>query len=309
MSKRASVATMIVAIAIFLGTIIFVPLQTRIVASAAEEMTGGPLLAMGHIGSVQIGSTGQADWLQSGIWVLRVLPSSAQPGNPQAQFIARFEMVKPDGTAMHVHKIYGFKATEMTQEGNSTDVIKGTATVTLKDGPVADVPLTIKVFNSAVVGFWIGPDKVDGHFGSGPVYGLLSTNSKAVMQDMHSMMQGMIGQGGGQNSTTGSTPQSNTIKMSAKEVDEVYRWSNETTINPTLKLVANANNVIQIANPTDTKHELVIESNDTELASSGDIAPDSSGQLMFKPSMAGTFEYHCEYHPDTMKGTIEVTNQ
>jgi plastocyanin len=169
----------------------------------------------------------------------------------------------------------------------------------MKDGPVSDVPVTIKVFNNAVIGFWIGPDKVDGHFGTSPVYGVLSTNSQAMMKEMHSLMQGM-------DSSMGSS-QNNTINMSAKEVDEVYRWSTDAGINPTLKLVANANNVIQIQNPTDEKHELVIESDDTELASSGDIGPDSSGQLTFKPTMTGTLEYHCEYHPDTMKGSIEVT--
>jgi hypothetical protein len=228
-----------------------------------------------------------------------MLPSS-DTDHPAAWLIARFAMVQPDGTAMHSHNIYNFKASEMTQEGNSTNVLKGTATVTMKDGPVSDVPITVKVFSNAVIGFWIGPDKVDGHFGTGPVYGVLSTNSRAVMQEIHSLMQGMGGSMG--------TSQANIIKMSAKEVDEVYRWSTDAGINPTLKLVANANNVIQIQNPTDEKHELVIESDDTELASSGDIGPDSSGELTFKPTMAGTLEYHCEYHPDTMKGTIEVTS-
>lgn len=97
--------------------------------------------------------------------------------------------------------------------------------------------------------------------------------------------------------------------MSAKEVDEVYRWADSNgTINPTLKLVANTDNIIKIKNPTDEKHELVIESNGRELASSGDINPDSSGQLTFKPTMTGTFGYHCEYHPETMKGTIQVAS-
>ncbi len=102
--------------------------------------------------------------------------------------------------------------------------------------------------------------------------------------------------------------QDNVIKMRAKEVDEVYRWTaaSDGSINPTLKLVANTNNIIQIKNPTDEKHELVIESNGRELASSGDINPDSSGQLTFKPTVTGTLGYHCEYHPETMKGTIQV---
>jgi plastocyanin len=204
-------------------------------------------------------------------------------------------MVKPDGTGAHSHSIYNFNATEMSQEGNSTTrVLKGTATVTMKEGPVTDVPLTIKVFNNAVVGLWIGPDKVASHFGTGPVYGTLSTSSKAAMKSM--------------DGTSGSVAsnQTSAIKMSAQEVNETYRWSTSDGINPTLKMTANADNAVQIANPTDAKHELVIESNGKELASSGDIAPNGSGQLAFKPTAAGTFEYHCEYHPDTMKGTVEV---
>lgn len=47
---------------------------------------------------------------------------------------------------------------------------------------------------------------------------------------------------------------------------------------------------------------------ETDLASSGDIEPETSGGLTFKPAMTGTVEYDCEYHPDTMKGIIEVTS-
>jgi len=47
---------------------------------------------------------------------------------------------------------------------------------------------------------------------------------------------------------------------------------------------------------------------ETDLASSGDIEPETSGELTFKPAMTGTFEYHCEYHPETTSGIIEVTS-
>ena len=43
-----------------------------------------------------------------------------------------------------------------------------------------------------------------------------------------------------------------------------------------------------------------------ELTTSGDIEPDSSGELSLSPNMAGTLQYYCEYHPNTMKGIIEV---
>jgi uncharacterized protein YndB with AHSA1/START domain len=301
MNAKATVATMIIAITVIAGAVLAFPLQSGFhiaLASDASTAMGEMHLAKGQIGSVQSGATGQPEWIQTGIWVLK-MNTSTDSEHPAAKLIARFEMVKPDGTAMHVHKIYNFESSSMTQEGNSTNVLTGTATVTMKNGPVSDVPVTIKVFNNAVIGLWIGPDKVDGHFGTGPVYGTVSTNSKAVMEDLHSMMQG-------KGSTDGAG--ANTIKMSATEVNEVYRWSSDDGINPTLKLLSNTNNVIRIQNPTDEVHELVIESDDKELATSGDIHAESSGQLVFKPTMTGTFEYHCEYHPDTMKGTVEVTN-
>jgi cupredoxin-like protein len=295
MNPKATIAPIIAATVVVIATVLLLPFQSDHNASASDTMMSEDQTARGQIASIQLGSTGQPEWIQAGIWVIRMHPSSDTPW-----LIARFDMIKPDGTATHSHKIYDFSLSEMTREGNSTAVLRGTATVSMRDGPVSEVPITVKVFNNAVIGFWIGPDSVDGHFGTGPVYGTLSTNSQAVMKDIHLLMQGMV------NST--DADQTNTIELSALEIDEVYRWSTDAGTNPTLTLIANTENVIQIQNPTDEKHELVIESDDIELASSGDIAPDSSGQLTFKPAMTGTFEYHCEYHPDTMKGTIEVNN-
>jgi plastocyanin len=108
-----------------------------------------------------------------------------------------------------------------------------------------------------------------------------------------------------------SSSSSNTIQLSVKEESgDVYRWissSSAGTINPTLKVSPNTVNIIKIQNPTDTKHELIIDTNVHSL--SGDINPNSSGQLSFKPTMIGTFTYHCEYHPLTMKGIIQVVNE
>ncbi len=113
--------------------------------------------------------------------------------------------------------------------------------------------------------------------------------------------------------TTTNASASNTLQLSVKEVTNgVYRWingSNAAADNPTLKVFKNANNVIKIQNPTDTKHELIIDTGADVLPSSDDIKPDSSGQLSFKPTTTGTFTYHCAYHPYTMKGTIEIVNK
>jgi plastocyanin len=111
-------------------------------------------------------------------------------------------------------------------------------------------------------------------------------------------------------STTSATTSNNTIQLSTKEVKEVYNWidTRNGASNPTLKVFVNASNIIKIQNPTDTKHELIIDTGADVLPSSDDINPNSSGQLSFKPTTTGTFTYHCAYHPQTMKGTIQVVS-
>jgi hypothetical protein len=73
-------------------------------------------------------------------------------------------------------------------EGNTTYVFEGTATLTMRDGPVSNVPLTIKVFNGAAVAMWIGPDRIDSHFGQDLVYGTLSASSREVATNMREGM-------------------------------------------------------------------------------------------------------------------------
>jgi plastocyanin len=110
--------------------------------------------------------------------------------------------------------------------------------------------------------------------------------------------------------TTSASSTDSVIKLSAKEVKSgVYSWIDNTTgkSNPTLTVAANSNNTITIQNPTDTKHELIIDTGADVLPSSDDIAPHGTGQLAFSSNMTGsTFTYHCAYHPFTMKGTIHI---
>ena len=172
-----------VGIAVVLSAALILHFQAGQNASAADTgmMMGEAQLAKGQIASVQLGTNGQPEWIQSGFWVMRMLSPSSGSDQPTAWLIAKFSMVRPDGTAMHSHIIYNFTTSEMTMEGNSTNVLKGFATVTMKDGPVSGVPLTIKVYNGAVIGIWIGPDKVDGHFATSPIYGILSPHSRESM--------------------------------------------------------------------------------------------------------------------------------
>jgi plastocyanin len=108
-------------------------------------------------------------------------------------------------------------------------------------------------------------------------------------------------------SITNTAAATGAIQLSAKEASGDYRWINAANgaINPTMNFAVNTNKIIQIQNPTDTKHQLIIDVNGKQLTS-GDIASDNSGLLSFKPGVTGAFQYHCLYHPTTMKGIFQV---
>jgi hypothetical protein len=115
--------------------------------------------------------------------------------------------------------------------------------------------------------------------------------------------------------TTTITLTENIVQVNATEINEVYRWQINGQINPDLRLLANTAYTFTLQNPTDTKHELIIaDSQGKELATSGEIQPGSSGILNFKTNTTSSGDgnmlgYHCEYHPDLMKGAIQTVNQ
>ena len=108
-----------------------------------------------------------------------------------------------------------------------------------------------------------------------------------------------------QNENTPNTT-ANHIEISVIEVDKAYRWSSSSGINPTITLTVNMANAIQFTNPTDTKHSFIIEQNGTAILATKDLGPGLSGKISVKPTKTGVFEYHCKYHPDTMKGILNV---
>jgi hypothetical protein len=122
---------------------------------------------------------------------------------------------------------------------------------------------------------------------------------------------------------------SSSIELTAKLVDNQYRWigSNNST-NPTLNITSGVDNQITIKSieGDQEEHELIIEgvsaatagggnSDDEEgeeLVASDEIEDGSSATVNFNPSDGDTndyqsIEYYCEYHPDTMRGKIQIS--
>jgi carboxymethylenebutenolidase len=126
--------------------------------------------AIGTIANVQY-EDGSPSWVLSGLWKLGVhLPSSEDSSSTaKTNFVASFMMVRTDGTAMHSHRIYDFEMLNWSIDGE-TKTFSGTGTVTLRDGPKTDVPMSITIKNNGIMMIDIDSSVVD-HFGSDPIYG------------------------------------------------------------------------------------------------------------------------------------------
>ena len=100
--------------------------------------------------------------------------AAAAAGNlTTARFNAMFNMVMTNGSAMHKHAIYNFELMNMSNPNNTTSVFNGIATITMKDGPVDNVPLSVKRIDDNVISIWADPAKVNNHFGNTPIYGTI----------------------------------------------------------------------------------------------------------------------------------------
>jgi hypothetical protein len=74
---------------------------------------------------------------------------------------------------MHEHRIYDFKLTGMTMPNNSTIVYNGTVTITMRQGPITNVPISIKAMGNNAISVWIDPTKIQDHFGDTPIFGTI----------------------------------------------------------------------------------------------------------------------------------------
>lgn len=92
---------------------------------------------------------------------------------PNATFYSKFNMVMTNGSAMHDHEIYDFTLADISMPNNSTTVYDGTATITMRQGPVPDVPVSIKAMDNNAVNIWVDPTKINNHFGNTPVFGTI----------------------------------------------------------------------------------------------------------------------------------------
>jgi hypothetical protein len=135
--------------------------------------------AFGTIASLQNDENGNPTWIVSGLYKASLsMNNKTQDGAttgslPNATLNSKFNMVMTNGSALHDHKMYDFTLTDMSMPNNSTTVFNGTATITMRQGPVPDVPVSIKAMENNAVSIWVDPTKINNHFGNTPIFGTI----------------------------------------------------------------------------------------------------------------------------------------
>jgi hypothetical protein len=129
----------------------------------------------GIISSLQNNETGEPGWMVTGHWMMT---NETEDGSTNiTDFYAGFHMIMLDGTAGHTHEIYDFAqdSDSVTDSTGNVTTITGTSTVTMREGPVEDVPTEITISNGKVIAISLDPEALDNHFGDTPIYGMVIT--------------------------------------------------------------------------------------------------------------------------------------
>lgn len=154
--------------------------------------------AAGTIASIQNDENGNPSWILSGYWKASLTKGEAgEYGNQSTpasnstlamgkdmsqngKFVASFDMVRTNGSALHQHQIDNFTLTEMSMPDNNTAVFNGTSTITMKDGPVSNVPTSVTDMGNNVVSIYLDPAAVSNHFGDTPIYGTITKSVQII---------------------------------------------------------------------------------------------------------------------------------
>ena len=148
---------------------------------------GGDMMSMMHemmanhkwgmISSIQNDEQGQPAWIVAGHWMMEMGSQNSTQNDTAtsdatgrisniAGFNAMLHMVMLNGSAMHDHEISGFTQTgdATFDSGMNSTTITGTATVTMRESPVPNVPTTIEIAQDKVIAITPDPAALENHF-------------------------------------------------------------------------------------------------------------------------------------------------
>jgi len=173
---------------VFTYTNFFRILSTFVIAAALLSLTGAHTQALsGSFTDYKFGygpiASINNDWILAGHWMGYHNPSNLTDSG----FHSTFDMVMKNGSAPHMHQISNGTISDVKMEGNNS-IIQGSVTITMKDGPVSNVPTNWTISNNNTLAIGLDPSKINNHFGESPIYGLALTPDKE-MKIMNTMME------------------------------------------------------------------------------------------------------------------------
>lgn len=194
MSTKSTITIATLATSLIIAGVLMIDYQNNQVMAYPRGYEKGNT-TFGTIASIQNDENGNPSWIVSGHWKGNLLNNQSQSNNSSIQgntsssplgsiFNTSFKMVKLDGTANHTHTITNFVLSNMSMPNNMTRIFNGTATASLKEGPVTDIPTSIRIMGDKVISIWLDPSKVNNHFGNTPIYG--------TVMDEHGYRQGHL---------------------------------------------------------------------------------------------------------------------
>jgi hypothetical protein len=194
MSTKSTITISTLATSLIIAGVLMIDYQNNQVTAYPKGYEKGNT-TFGTIASIQNDENGNPSWIVSGHWKGNLLNNQSQSNNSSIQgntsssplgsiFNTSFKMVKLDGTANHTHTITNFVLSNMSMPNNMTRIFNGTATASLKEGPVTDIPTSIRIMGDKVISIWLDPSKVNNHFGNTPIYG--------TVMDEHGYRQGHL---------------------------------------------------------------------------------------------------------------------
>ena len=104
-------------------------------------------------------------------WIIHGVYRMDKMNSTSPMFNATFYMMKLNGSEAHTHTISNFKLTGSPIINNNSAMFNGTATITMENGPVTDVPISVKLMSGHAFSLWLDPLKIDKHFGNTVIYG------------------------------------------------------------------------------------------------------------------------------------------
>jgi hypothetical protein len=154
--------------------------------------------AAGTISSIQNDESGNPSWILSGYWKASLTEGASRENGNQSssasnstsamgddmrkngKFVASFDMVMTNGSALHQHQLDNFTLTEISMPDNNTAVFNGTSTITMKDGPISNVPTSVTAMGNNVVSIYLDPSVINNHFGDTPIYGTITKSVEII---------------------------------------------------------------------------------------------------------------------------------